>query len=101
MNKVFEIPNNSKPREHIKHLSELEKHILQNKDLVQKTRITLRNWLIGIQTISADSESMVEPVDLLAVYKLFLLRDRRIYVNLNKFKIEDGLFFGFCWIPTR
>jgi len=44
---------------------------------------------------------MTEPVDLLAVYKLFLLRERRIYVNLNKFKIEDGLFFGFCWIPTR
>mmetsp|Transcript_61585 Transcript_61585/g.84778 ORF Transcript_61585/g.84778 Transcript_61585/m.84778 type:complete len:116 (-) Transcript_61585:1804-2151(-) len=101
MNKVHEIPNNHKPSEHKQKLDELKKHINDNRKLLVETRRTLREYLVGIQVISNNSQSLSEPVDLLAVYRLFLLRERSIYANLNKFRIEDGLFFGFCWIPTR
>lgn len=27
-------------------------------------------------------------------------KERILYSNLNKFKKEDKLYLGFCWIPT-
>lgn len=55
MNKVFEIPNNSRPNEHKQKLDELKKHINDNRKLLIETRRTLREYLVGIQTISTIS----------------------------------------------
>jgi V-type H+-transporting ATPase subunit a len=40
-------------------------------------------------------------VSLLEVYKLFLQKEKVLYSTLNKFKKEDKLFLGFCWIPRQ
>ena len=41
-------------------------------------------------------------MDLFPLYKLYLEREKQIYVTFNKMKIDDGpLVLGFCWIPAR
>ena len=34
------------------------------------------------------------------IYKLFLHKEKALYVSLNKLKKEDKLYLGICWIPT-
>jgi vacuolar-type H+-ATPase subunit I/STV1 len=36
----------------------------------------------------------------LEIYKLFLHKEKALYISLNKLKKEDKLYLGFCWIPT-
>jgi V-type H+-transporting ATPase subunit a len=31
---------------------------------------------------------------------MFIIKEKTLYSNLNKFKVEGGLYIGFCWIPT-
>jgi hypothetical protein len=31
---------------------------------------------------------------------MFLFKEKTLYSALNKFKKEDKLYLGFCWIPT-
>jgi vacuolar-type H+-ATPase subunit I/STV1 len=38
-------------------------------------------------------------VSLIELYKLFLNKEKSLYSMLNRFKKEDKLFHGFCWIP--
>ena len=38
-------------------------------------------------------------VSLLEVYRLFLHKEKALYSTLNKFKKEEKLYLGFCWIP--
>lgn len=38
-------------------------------------------------------------VSLLEVYRLFLHKEKTLYSTLNKFKREEKLYLGFCWIP--
>jgi len=36
---------------------------------------------------------------LIEIYKLFLQKEKALYLSLNKLKKEDKLCLGFCWIP--
>ena len=38
-------------------------------------------------------------ISLLEVYRIFLQKEKALYTTLNKFKIEEKLYLGFCWIP--
>ena len=42
----------------------------------------------------------LKDISLLEVYRTFLQKEKALYSNLNRFKGEDKLFIGFCWIPT-
>jgi vacuolar-type H+-ATPase subunit I/STV1 len=39
-------------------------------------------------------------ISLLEVYRTFLQKEKALYSTLNKFKGEEKLFVGFCWIPS-
>jgi len=32
---------------------------------------------------------------------VFLQKEKLLYTTLNKFKVEDKLYVGFCWIPRQ
>lgn len=34
------------------------------------------------------------------VFKIFLQKEKALYTTLNKFKVEEKLYIGFCWIPV-
>lgn len=34
------------------------------------------------------------------VFKVFLQKEKALYSTLNKFKVEEKLYIGFCWIPV-
>jgi V-type H+-transporting ATPase subunit a len=60
----------------------------------------LKEYLKEMQVVCHRAENMdANVVSLLEVYKLFLQKEKVLYSNLNKFKVEDKLYIGFCWIP--
>jgi V-type H+-transporting ATPase subunit a len=38
-------------------------------------------------------------ISLLELYKLFISKEKALFISLNKLKQGDKLFMGFCWIP--
>jgi V-type H+-transporting ATPase subunit a len=42
----------------------------------------------------------LDNTSVLEVYRTFLQKEKALYSNLNKFKQEEKLYMGFCWIPT-
>ena len=38
-------------------------------------------------------------MSILEIYRIFLQKEKLLYSTLNKFKTEDKLYLGFCWIP--
>ena len=60
----------------------------------------LKEYLKEMQLVCHRPENLdANVVSLLEVYKLFLQKEKVLYSNLNKFKVEDKLYIGFCWIP--
>ena len=47
-----------------------------------------------------DPDKDILAISVLEVYKMFLIKEKTLYSTLNKFKIEGGLYIGFCWIPN-
>jgi vacuolar-type H+-ATPase subunit I/STV1 len=41
----------------------------------------------------------IDTVSLIEIYKMFLFKERSLYVSLNKLKKGDKLFTGYGWIP--
>lgn len=39
-------------------------------------------------------------ISLLEVYRTFLQKEKALYSTLNKFKVEEKLYVGYCWIPS-
>jgi hypothetical protein len=44
-------------------------------------------------------EEPKDSISLLEVYRVFLQKEKGLYSTLNKFRKEDKLYLGFCWIP--
>jgi len=100
MGRNVEIPHNFGQAELARKLKELEIRIAEAKHIIQMTRLRLKDYLREMQKISSKKEiNEANPVSLLEVYKVFLQKEKILYSNLNKFKTEDKLFLGFCWIP--
>jgi vacuolar-type H+-ATPase subunit I/STV1 len=38
---------------------------------------------------------------MLELYKLFLLKEKTLLMNLNKIKRGDKISLGMCWIPAK
>jgi len=85
---------------------ELQTEIISSMELLTTTRLRLREYLVSIQDISADSnggQDHQSDLDLFPLYQVFLEREKRVYTTFNKMKIDDGssLVTGFAWIPRR
>lgn len=60
----------------------------------------LKDYLREMQKISQrQAHGDNSTISLLEVYRLFLQKEKLLYSTLNKFKKEEKLFVGFCWIP--
>lgn len=87
---------------------DLERRIIDARSLVVDSRLRLKDYLKGIQKIidrpdihdAKDPDKDLLSISVLEVYKMFLQKEKVLYSTLNKFKVEGGLYIGFCWIPT-
>jgi hypothetical protein len=46
-----------------------------------------------------DRDKAILTISVLEIYKMFVVKEKALYATLNKFKVEGGLYIGFCWIP--
>ena len=78
------------------------------RSLVIDSRLRFKDYLKGIQKIidrsdlqdERDPDKDLFAISVLEIYKMFLIKEKALYTTLNKFKIEGGLYIGFCWIPN-
>ncbi len=100
MGRSVEIPHSFGQQELVTKLKELDRRILEAKHIIGLTRMRLKDYLKEMQKAS---QRMVQydanSISLLEIYRLFLQKEKTLYSTLNKFKKEDKLFLGFCWIP--
>ena len=83
---------------------ELAKRIIEAQHIIQMTRSRLKDYLREMQKVSQKhrmhgQEEAAVSISLLEVYRLFLQKEKGLYSTLNKFKKEEKLYLGFCWIP--
>ena len=85
----------------------MERRILETKSLLIASRLRFKDYLNGIQKIidrsdledNKDQDKAILTVSVLEIYKIFIVKEKAVYSTLNKFKVEGGLYIGFCWIP--
>lgn len=82
----------------MRRIQELERRIVEARQLIGTTRFRLREYLREIQKVSI-SNSNANQVSLLEIYKMFIQKEKCLYITLNKLKREDKLYQGYCWIP--
>lgn len=86
----------------------MERRIIDARSLVIDSRLRLKDYLKGIQKIidrpdvqdERDPDRDILAISVLEVYKMFIIKEKTLYSTLNKFKVEGGLYIGFCWIPN-
>ena len=89
-------------------MKDLERRIIDARSLVLSSRLRLKDYLKGIQKIidrpdlhdERDPDRDILAISALEIYKMFIVREKALYTTLNKFKVEGGLYIGFCWIPN-
>lgn len=67
------------------------------------TRNRLKDYLREMQVVNREEEKDNKKISisLLEVYRVFLQKEKILYSTLNKFKVEEKLYLGFCWIPRQ
>ena len=82
---------------------DLAKRIIEAQRIILLTRNRLKDYLREMQRVSQKprlgGEEPKESISLLEVYRVFLQKEKGLYSTLNKFKKEEKLYLGFCWIP--
>lgn len=82
---------------------DLAKRIIEAQRVIQLSRNRLKDYLREMQRVSQDPREIgdqpKDSISLLEVYRVFLQKEKALYSTLNKFKKEEKLFLGFCWIP--
>jgi V-type H+-transporting ATPase subunit a len=69
--------------------------------IIKTSRSRLRDYLREMQKlVSHPVNKHLDNTSILEVYRTFLQKEKALYSNLNKFKQEEKLYTGFCWIPT-
>ena len=71
-----------------------EEEINSNSDILDKTK----QAVLGIlrRLASPQGESVCS---LIETYRLFILKEKTIYTNLNMFTLKGNMFYGNCWCP--
>lgn len=65
------------------------------------TRNRLKDYLREMQKVNQEPDNKNISISLLEVYRVFLQKEKMVYTTLNKFKVEEKLYLGFCWIPRQ
>lgn len=73
----------------------MEKQKDEAKYAIQQTKILLKDYLNKINQLK-DSE-----YSLIAIAKWIVIKEKSIYVELNKLKDGDKIITGLFWCPTR
>lgn len=63
--------------------------------LIKQTRLQLRDFLININRFNDSNYSLIE------LFKWFVVKEKSIYVELNKLKYSDKILMGLVWCPTK
>jgi hypothetical protein len=107
MGRQVEIPLAFGNKEIKDRIRDLERRILDTKNLLIASRLRFKDYLKGIQKIidqsdladEKDRDKAILTISVLEIYKMFIVKEKALYATLNKFKVEGGLYIGFSWIP--
>lgn len=73
-----------------------DEEIAGNSEILEKTKQAVIGLLRKLATPRAESVcSLIEE------YRLFVLKEKSIYYNLNMFTLKGDMFFGNCWCPKQ
>jgi len=75
-------------------LQDLEKKIRDAKKILTSTRDETRKYLVMTNSMENEDTSTMN------VYEWYVIKERTIYLTLDKLKKGDRLFFGLYWIPN-
>lgn len=75
-------------------LHDLETKIRDARKILANTREETRKFLVMTNEMENEDSSAV------IVYEWFIVKERNIFITLNKLKTGDRLFFGLYWIPN-
>ena len=75
-------------------ISEITNKIKETKEMVLVIKEELKKYLTGINLIEDSDGSALE------VYKWFIIKEKSLYVALNKLKSGDKLLVGLFWLPN-
>jgi V-type H+-transporting ATPase subunit a len=91
------------PLEIANKVRDLQGRILEAGNLMRLTRNRLKDYLREMQKVDpkAETDNKNITISLLEVYRVFLQKEKLLYGTLNKFKVEEKLYLGFCWVPTQ
>ena len=99
--RVVEIPQYFDQNQIALRVKKVEENIIESEMIIKTSRGRLRDYLSEIQKlVSHHLIKNLVSISLLEVYRTFLQKEKALYSNLNKFKQDQKLFTGFCWIPT-
>lgn len=102
MGRSVDIPNGMGSAELARRVKDLGNRIIDAKHIIGMTRMRLKEYLREMQKVCLRKENdSVNSMSLLEVYRLFLQKEKILYSTLNKFKKEEKLYLGFCWIPRN
>ena len=83
---------------------DLQGRILEASNLMKLTRNRLKDYLREMQKVNLkgdEHDNKNISISLLEVYRVFLQKEKLLYSTLNKFKVEEKLYLGFCWVPRQ
>lgn len=71
-----------------------EEEINSNNNILERTKQAILDLLRKLASPRGES-----PCSLIEEYRLFILKEKTIYHNLNMFTLKGNMFYGNCWCP--
>ncbi|CAG9314003.1 unnamed protein product [Blepharisma stoltei] len=72
-----------------------EDEINTNNEVAQRTKENI----MGLLQKLASTKHSENPCSLIEEQRLFIIKEKAIYHNLNMFTIQNNIFYGNCWCP--
>mmetsp|Transcript_8101 Transcript_8101/g.15942 ORF Transcript_8101/g.15942 Transcript_8101/m.15942 type:complete len:802 (-) Transcript_8101:2450-4855(-) len=88
----YNIPSSSEDL--IKTLAQNENDISNSLAITSKTREQINRVLNELAAVEHFGSCSI-----LEEYRLFVLKEKSIYHNLNMFQLKNQIFYGNCWLP--
>lgn len=60
-----------------------------------QTKNSIKDYLIKINKMQGAEYSLLE------IYKCFILKEKSLYIELNKLKFSEKILMGLLWCPTK
>jgi vacuolar-type H+-ATPase subunit I/STV1 len=95
----FDMPGAINGAQVLKEVAQLEIQIKETKTMISQAKKLLRAYLTEEQAKHSEMNVPIQ-ASMTEIYKLFLIKEKIIFEQLNKFKIGSKLYYGFCWCPV-